>query len=76
MHANGYDVAYRVDQREQLFDYVGARLAEKEVLYMEFGVLSEGATRYWAKLLRNPSSKLHGFDSFEASLKIGSLTDP
>jgi len=65
MHANGYDVAHRVDQREQLFDYVGSRVADKQVLYLEFGVFQGAATRYWAKLLRNPRSQLHGFDSFE-----------
>lgn len=28
-------------------------------------MLQGAATRYWSKLLRNPSSKLHGFDIFE-----------
>jgi hypothetical protein len=65
MHARGYDVIHRVDYREQLFDLVGAQVSEREVLYMEFGVFKGAATRYWSKLLRNPKSKLHGFDSFE-----------
>ncbi len=65
MRANGYHVTRRVDRREQLFDMVGARIAEREVLYLEFGVFRGAATRYWSKLLRNPGSKLHGFDSFE-----------
>ena len=65
MHAGGYEVTHRVDCREQLFDLVGNQVAEREVLYMEFGVYQGRATQYWSKLLRNPKSKLHGFDSFE-----------
>ena len=65
MHAQGYNVAHRFDSREQLFDLVGDQVSEREVLYMEFGVFEGAATRYWSKLLRNPKSKLHGFDSFE-----------
>jgi hypothetical protein len=65
MHVNGYKVKHRADRREQLFDIVGSHVAEKDVLYMEFGVFRGAATRYWSRLLRNPKSKLHGFDSFE-----------
>jgi hypothetical protein len=65
MVANGYDASRRVDRREQLFDIVAAEIAQRDVLYMEFGVYRGEATRYWSKLLRNPRSKLHGFDSFE-----------
>ncbi|MGH9327559.1 MAG: TylF/MycF/NovP-related O-methyltransferase [Terriglobia bacterium] len=65
MHAEGYDVAGRFARREQLFDLVGTEVADREVLYLEFGVYRGNATRYWSKLLRNPASKLHGFDSFE-----------
>jgi O-methyltransferase len=65
MHEFGYNVTPRVDNREQLFDLVGDQIAEREVLYMEFGVFQGAATRYWSKLLRNPKSSLHGFDSFE-----------
>jgi hypothetical protein len=65
MRANGYRPLHRVDRREQLFDLVGSRVAERVVLYMEFGVFQGAATRYWSRLLRNPTSKLHGFDSFE-----------
>lgn len=65
MHANGYDTGRRVERREQLFDIVAAQVAQCDVLYMEFGVYRGDTTRYWSKLLRNPRSKLHGFDSFE-----------
>jgi hypothetical protein len=65
MRARGYKLKYRVDRREKLFDMVGAQVSERDVLYMEFGVWQGEATRYWSKLLHNPKSKLHGFDSFE-----------
>jgi hypothetical protein len=65
LRANGYSVGHRADTREQLFDMVGAQIAAKDVLYLEFGVYKGAATKYWSKLLRNPSSNLHGFDSFE-----------
>jgi hypothetical protein len=65
MRAQGYDVSRRVHRREQLFDLVGREVGDREVLYLEFGVAEGAATMYWSKLLRHPSSKLHGFDSFE-----------
>ena len=65
MHAHGYNVAHRVDHRTKLFDLVGRQIADRVVLYLEFGVFQGAATRYWSGLLRNPESKLHGFDSFE-----------
>jgi hypothetical protein len=54
-----------VGKREDLYDLIGAEVADRDVLYMEFGVFEGYATRYWSNLLRNPKSKLHGFDSFE-----------
>lgn len=65
MRANGYDTTHRVEQREQLFNIAAAQVSLQDVLYMEFGVYQGDATRYWSKLLCNPKSKLHGFDSFE-----------
>ena len=65
MRANSYDVSHRLRRREQLFDIVGAQVGDREVLYLEFGVFRGDATRNWSKLLRNPRSKIHGFDSFE-----------
>jgi hypothetical protein len=65
MRAHGYPTSERYARRERLFDMVGAQVGDKQALYMEFGVHKGEATRYWSKLLRNPNSKLHGFDSFE-----------
>jgi len=65
MHANGYDTTCRVRQREELFKLAAAQVTQRDVLYLEFGVHQGDATRYWSKLLSDPRSKLHGFDSFE-----------
>lgn len=65
MHASGYRIPFRAANREQLFDLVGRAVSDRQVLYMEFGVFQGDCTRYWSKLLRNPTTKLHGFDSFE-----------
>ena len=54
MRAGGYDVTHRCENREELFDIVGAQIADREVLYLEFGVFTGQATRYWSNLLRNP----------------------
>jgi hypothetical protein len=54
-----------VGSREDLFDLVGRKLGDRDVLYLEFGVHTGGSMRYWSRLLRNPRSRLHGFDSFE-----------
>ena len=65
MRAHGYRPRRSVSSREQLFDLLGQTVADRHVLYLEFGVAQGAATRYWCKLLRNPRSHLHGFDSFQ-----------
>lgn len=62
---HGLDIPVRVTNRYKLFDLVAPQLQEAKVLYMEFGVWKGESMRYWSKLLRNQSSMLHGFDSFE-----------
>jgi Macrocin-O-methyltransferase (TylF) len=51
--------------RHRLFDLMAAELGDRKVLYLEFGVRKGDSIRYWARLLKNPGSMLHGFDSFE-----------
>ena len=51
--------------RNQIFDCAASGIAQRRVLYMEFGVFRGDSTRYWSRLLHNPESQLHGFDSFE-----------
>lgn len=55
----------RVERKEQVFDLIAQDIGGKRVLYLEFGVWQGQTVRYWSKLLTNPESKLHGFDSFE-----------
>jgi len=56
---------HRCKTREQLFDVLGQSIADRPALYLEFGVYRGDSLGYWSRLLRNPSSHLHGFDSFE-----------
>lgn len=55
----------RVDSAHELFDLVIEQVADRDVLYLEFGVFGGDSMRYWSQRLRNPRAKLHGFDSFE-----------
>jgi len=61
----GFYVTEHLATREILYDRILHDVADKKVLYLEFGVHEGAATRYWAARLRNPQSVLHGFDSFD-----------
>jgi hypothetical protein len=52
-------------RRVQVFAIAGEQIRDREVLYLEFGVYRGRSMRIWSRLLCNPRSKLHGFDSFE-----------
>lgn len=54
-----------VSDRFQVFEVAAAEIRDQEVLYLEFGVFQGESIRTWSRLLRNPNSKLHGFDSFQ-----------
>jgi len=54
-----------VGHRQELFQRAASRVADKNVLYLEFGVAHGRSMRYWSKLLKNPASNLNGFDTFE-----------
>jgi hypothetical protein len=64
MRVHGYAFSKRVGRRAELYDLVGARVADRKVLYLEFGVHRGASIQYWSGLLRNPEAQLHGFDSF------------
>ena len=64
LRAHGFRPRVRVGSREQLFRLLATEIAERHVLYLEFGVAKGGSIRQWSALLRNPRSMLHGFDSF------------
>ena len=65
MHERGFKSFPRVRERESVYDMMAAMTGGKRVLYLELGVFEGEAMHYWSKLLTDPSSHLHGFDSFE-----------
>jgi hypothetical protein len=64
LRARGFRAGVRVRSREQLFRHIAGGIAERKVLYLEFGVAKGASLRQWSKLLHNSESALHGFDSF------------
>ena len=65
LRAHGFLVSVRARTRDELFELAAAEVGDRDVLYLEFGVLNEGASmRRWSTLLLSPRSKLHGFDKF------------
>jgi len=71
MHDRGFDLGERLQNRQQVWASVAHRVCEQRVLYLEFGVAHGGSMGYWSKMLRNPQSLLHGFDSFEGLPQAG-----
>jgi hypothetical protein len=65
MRRHGYSLDDPAADRYELFRRAAREIADKQVLYIEFGVAHGVSMRFWCDLLRNPLSKLHGFDSFE-----------
>jgi Macrocin-O-methyltransferase (TylF) len=65
LKTNGFVVPKRVAGRTDVYDEMLKSVAEKQVLYLEFGVYRGRSMTYWANHLRHPGSHLHGFDSFE-----------
>ena len=55
----------RASRREEVFDRIAADVAEKTVLYLEFGVHQGKSIAYWSRILKSDRAVLHGFDSFE-----------
>lgn len=65
MSERGLTPRIRVQNRVELIKTLSRRLRDQEVLYLEFGVWKGESMQLWSKLLQNPLSRLHGFDSFE-----------
>lgn len=65
MKQAGYKPVLWASERTGVFRAIADRVGNEKVLYLEFGVFTGGATRYWSELLKNPEAILHGFDSFE-----------
>ena len=65
LKANGFGASPRYADRWQMYTALAKPISEERVVYLEFGVYEGYTLRRWAKLLTNPMSSLHGFDSFE-----------
>jgi hypothetical protein len=65
MASHSFDTPVRVSSRFAVFQQALSEIAERSVLYLEFGVFEGRTMRFWSEALRNPASHLHGFDSFE-----------
>jgi len=65
MRDRGFHVDSRCVLREDVFAAIAANVADEKVLYLEFGVFEGESMRFWSRALRNPGSRLHGFDSFK-----------
>jgi hypothetical protein len=65
MREHGLAFHHRVRRRQEVWSKMIERVAGRPALYLEFGVWQGEATRFWAKGLKHPETKLHGFDSFE-----------
>jgi Macrocin-O-methyltransferase (TylF) len=65
MTENSFHIRRRVPDRSAVFAAVAEQVRDKHILYLEFGVFRGASMRYWSNALKNPETRLHGFDSFE-----------
>ena len=65
LKAKGFETQPRYASRDLLYRALAEGVATAKVLYLEFGVWQGESMHEWSKLLQNPASSLHGFDSFE-----------
>jgi hypothetical protein len=71
MAEQGFVVGPRARNRGEVWDAVIRDVRDKKVLYLEFGVAQGESIRHWSRELKNPESRLHGFDSFEGLPESG-----
>jgi hypothetical protein len=65
MKQHGFIAGRRVRSRQDVWETILREVRDQKVLYLEFGVYQGEATRFWSERLTNPTTVLHGFDSFE-----------
>lgn len=65
MSDRGYRVPVRVATRQRVQDLAIREVADRRVLYLEFGVWKGDSMRYWSRRLQHSEAMLHGFDSFQ-----------
>jgi hypothetical protein len=71
MAERGFRFPERVWDREAVFDSILRTVADRRVLYLEFGVYKGNSMQYWSRRLTNPDAHLAGFDSFEGLPEAG-----
>lgn len=54
----------RYVDRQGVWSPVATLVRDERVLFLEFGVYRGDSIRWWASALKNPETRLHGFDSF------------
>ena len=64
LREHDFEPLTEVRSRADVFTHIANEVRDRDVLYLEFGVHRGASMRQWSHLLRNPNSKLHGFDSF------------
>jgi hypothetical protein len=64
LRTSGYSRKSITPNREALFEKIAHEVENRVVLYLEFGVWQGASIAKWSTLLKNPESRLHGFDSF------------
>lgn len=65
MREKGYQPSRNFVAKEDFWDLLRQQVGDRVVLYLEFGVWKGETTSYVAKQFCNPSTRFHGFDSFE-----------
>lgn len=65
MRRRGFQPRHQPRTRTALFDLIADAVEGAKVVYLEFGVGAGNSMRYWSRRLVDPTSELHGFDSFQ-----------
>ena len=65
MRRRGFVPLHVASDRYAIFDRILEAVGGSRLVYLEFGVGAGNSMRYWAFAHTNPTSELHGFDSFE-----------
>lgn len=71
MSDHNFKFPQQAECREEVWSAVTRRIANKPVLYLEFGVAKGASMKFWSHELKHPKSVLHGFDSFEGLPESG-----
>lgn len=60
-----YSFKFHYDDRFKLHEFIIDSEKISEINYLEFGVFDGGSFLWWADKVKNPSTQLYGFDTFE-----------